>query len=158
MNNIFRLYALILVLCIFSSCENDASNDALLRDEILAVKTEFAPDKRVALFNIEATKYNKSHLIKGESNLPEAVKTLKDKLTSKGITFIDSIQILPSAELEGKTFGLVTISVANLRSNPKHSAELATQALLGTPVIILKKKGSWSLVQTPDQYVSWVAG
>ena len=156
MNNIFRLYALILVLCIFSSCENDASNDALLRDEILAVKTEFAPDKRVALFNIEATKYNKSHLIKGESNLPEAVKTLKDKLTSKGITFIDSIQILPSAELEGKTFGLVTISVANLRSNPKHSAELATQALLGTPVIILKKKGSWSLVQTPDQYVSWV--
>ncbi|TFG76735.1 MAG: glycoside hydrolase, partial [Flavobacteriales bacterium] len=49
-----------------------------------------------------------------------------------------------------------TISVANLRSQPAHSAELATQATLGTPLNILKKQGDWSLVQTPDQYLAWV--
>lgn len=156
MNNIFRLYIPLLMLFIFTSCKNDAPDEALLIDDILAIKTEFAPDKRVALFNVEATKQNSYYLLKGESNLPEAVKALKDKLSAENIKFIDSINMLPSEGLEGKIFGLVTISVANLRSNPKHSAELATQALLGTPVNILKKEGGWSLIQTPDRYLSWV--
>ncbi len=33
---------------------------------------------------------------------------------------------------------------------------MASQALLGTPIKILKKKKGWYLVQTPDQYISWI--
>ena len=43
-----------------------------------------------------------------------------------------------------------------MRSKPKHSAELATQATLGTPVKVLKKDGGWYYIQTPDKYLSWV--
>jgi len=43
-----------------------------------------------------------------------------------------------------------------LRSHPRHSAELATQALLGMPIRILKKEGEWYLVQTPNRYIAWV--
>jgi hypothetical protein len=32
---------------------------------------------------------------------------------------------------------------------------MASQAILGTPVKILKKKGGWYLVQTPDEYLGW---
>ena len=64
--------------------------------------------------------------------------------------------MLPSKELDGKHNALVTISVANLRSNPKHSAELATQATLGTPVKVWKKEGGWFYIQTPDKYLAWV--
>ncbi len=144
------------VLFLFIGCKNDAIKEEALTGEILSIKTKYAPDKRVALFNIEAIKRNESYVLKGESNLPEAVIALKDSLKAAKINVVDSIQILPSAELHGKTFGLITISVANLRSNPKHSAELATQALLGTPVKLLKKEGSWALIQTPDNYLSWV--
>ena len=43
-----------------------------------------------------------------------------------------------------------------MRSNPRHSAEIATQALLGTPIKILKREGDWYLVQTPNKYIAWV--
>jgi gamma-D-glutamyl-L-lysine dipeptidyl-peptidase len=53
-------------------------------------------------------------------------------------------------------FGLINLSVANLRTEPNHAAELATQALLGTPVKILQFKNGWYRIQTPDNYISWV--
>src|SRR5690606_17787274 len=63
---------------------------------------------------------------------------------------------LPASDLNGTTQGIITLSAANLRSNPKHSAELVTQGTLGMPVTIYKKQGSWYLIQTPDKYISWV--
>lgn len=126
------------------------------QQQITDVKNEYAPDKRVALFNIEAIRSSDSYILKGESNLPNAVDALKLKLTANKIDFIDSVQLLPSKGLKGETQAVINISVANLRSQPKHSAELATQATLGTPVKVYKKEGDWFLIQTPDQYLSWV--
>ena len=154
--NIIRQFLIFIVLLFFVACKNDSLKNNVLSDKISTVKTQYAPDKRVAWFHVEAEELDGSYLLKGESNLPEAVTELKKILKSDHIDFIDSIQILPSANLNGKVFGLVTNSVANLRSNPKHSAELATQATLGTPVNILKRKGDWWLVQTPDHYLAWV--
>ena len=138
------------------SCTDKVENKEYLTDEIEVVKTQFAPDKRVALFDVNAEKSGNAYILKGESNLPDAVATLKSNLENAKIEYVDSIQLLPAAKLADKTRGLVTISVANLRSQPKHSAELATQATLGTPVKILKNDGSWTLIQTPDHYLSWV--
>ena len=67
---------------------------------IKAVKFEYAPDARVALFDIESTNHNGTYILKGESNLPEAVSALKQKLQSQNIRFTDSIKMLPSAEIE----------------------------------------------------------
>jgi cell wall-associated NlpC family hydrolase len=148
--------AVLLILIVFVACETEKKEENPLEEQITAIKKEYAPDKRIALFDVEAIKNTEKYILKGESNLPNAVSALKEKLSVDNIAFIDSIQILPSEELKGKIYGLITISVANLRSNPKHSAELATQATLGTPVKIYKKEGSWSLIQTPDKYLSWV--
>lgn len=145
-----------LILGAVLSCTEKVENKDYLTDEIEAVKTQFAPDKRVALFNVSAEKSGNAYVLKGESNSPEAISTFKNNLKDANIEYIDSIQALPAADLADNIRGLVTISVANLRSQPKHSAELATQATLGTPVKILKNEGSWSLIQTPDQYLSWV--
>ncbi|WP_224999687.1 NlpC/P60 family protein [Cesiribacter sp. SM1] len=123
---------------------------------VSAVKAAYAPDKRVALFDVEAAAAGEQLVLRGESNLPAAVAALKSELDARKMAYIDSIQMLPHADLEGKVRGLVTISVANLRSNPRHSAELATQATLGTPLKVLKKDDGWYLVQTPDDYLAWV--
>ena len=55
-------------------------------------------------------------------------------------------------------YGVVDISVCNLRATPDYDAEMVSQALLGTPVHILQitDKNDWPQVQTPDTYTGWV--
>ena len=55
-------------------------------------------------------------------------------------------------------YGVVDISVCNLRATPDYDAEMVSQALLGTPVHILQitSKNNWPQVQTPDTYTGWV--
>ena len=66
------------------------------------------------------------------------------------------IKLLPEENSDQFISGIINNSVANLRSKPKHSSELATQALLGTPVRVFKKQGEWYLIQTPNRYIAWV--
>ena len=54
------------------------------------------------------------------------------------------------------SWALVNLSVANIRTAPKHSAELSTQSLLGHPLKVYEKKKDWYLVQTSNQYIGWV--
>ena len=153
----FKYIVSVFSILIVFACTDEVKHEEIpFQEELSALKAEFAPDKRVALLQIEAVKKGDTYILKGESNLPDAVQDFKTKLKQQQITFIDSIQIIPGADLNQKTNGVINISVANLRSKPKHSSELATQATLGTPVKILKKEGEWYYIQTPDKYLSWV--
>jgi hypothetical protein len=69
---------------------------------------------------------------------------------------IDSIITLPDTVVNAKYHGLITLSAGNLRKEPQHSSELVSQAILGTPVLILKNGNGWLLVQTPDKYIAWI--
>ncbi|MDE6034064.1 MAG: C40 family peptidase, partial [Muribaculaceae bacterium] len=51
---------------------------------------------------------------------------------------------------------LARLSVVSMRAEPRHSAEQVSQALMGTPCIILEKGPDWSRVQTPDGYQGWI--
>jgi uncharacterized protein YgiM (DUF1202 family) len=66
--------------------------------------------------------------------------------------------LLASLSALAQEWGVVNISVCNLRDTPTYSAEMVSQALLGTPVHILQTGGSynWPQVQTPDTYTGWV--
>lgn len=120
------------------------------------VKNEFAPDKRVAVFQIDISTDSGKIILNGETNLFKAKEKLINGLNSLHFEYVDKIAILPSPDLEDKIYGLVNLSVANIRTLPDHPEELSTQALLGTPVKILKKDSGFYLVQTPDDYISWV--
>ncbi len=146
----------IIIAMILIGCSSEEKSENWLENQIIGVKSEFAPDKRVARFNVEAIKNNDKYILRGESNLPKAVKALKEQLSLENVAFIDSIKLLPSVKLNGMVHAAVNISVANMRSNAKHSAELVTQATLGTPINVLKKEDGWYYIQTPDNYLSWV--
>lgn len=149
MKHTYYLYLLLLGTLFACQAENNSEDIDTIISE---VKESHAPDKRVALFDVQW----EDGQLSGETNLPPAHDELVRKLISKNISFTDSIQLLPDPKLGTKHLALVTNSVANIRSAPKHSAELATQALMGTPLNVLKSQGSWYLVQTPDKYLSWV--
>ena len=56
-------------------------------------------------------------------------------------------------------YGVVNISVCNLRRTADFDAEMVSQALLGTPVHVLQISDNgnpWPQVQTPDTYTGWV--
>ena len=153
MKQLTLLLSLTLVLAL--ACKDHASLQKItsMTDEI---RQQFAPDKRVALFQAEAYFAGNSIVLKGETNLPAAKGELMQKIQAAGKTVIDSLALLPSPALGGKHLGIVNVSVCNIRSGPKHSAELATQALLGTPLRVWKEENGFYLVQSPDDYFGWV--
>ncbi|EOZ97740.1 L-alanyl-gamma-D-glutamyl-L-diamino acid endopeptidase [Indibacter alkaliphilus LW1] len=142
---------LILIGIVFFACGTEENNKEL--EQLLAdIKESYAPDQRVALWNVQL----EDNKLVGETDQPDALEKLREALAKNHQNIVSNIQLLPRKDLEGKEQALVTISVANIRSAPKHSAELATQALMGTPIKVLKQDGSWYLIQTPDGYISWV--
>ena len=58
----------------------------------------------------------------------------------------------------GKRWGVIYNSVANMRSEPRHGAELLSQTLLGTIVEVLEEQEEWRKIQTPEKYTGWVIG
>lgn len=62
--------------------------------------------------------------------------------------------------LAAQEYGVVNISVCNMRDRAEFSAEMVSQALLGTPVHIIGEGNNipqgWPQIQTPDGYTGWV--
>ncbi len=133
------------------SCQSSKDTEAI-ESKISEFKENLAPDKRVAIWDISL---ENGKLI-GQTDQLEGLDEMLEEFEEMGLQVENEIQRLPSEELGDQTRALVTISVANIRSQPKHSAELATQALMGTPLKVLEKSENWYRVQTPDQYISWV--
>ena len=153
-----RLYLCIaLWFAVFSITGCTTSNQ---KEEIATVikqtQNHFVPDSRVDRFEVQVQSGSDSLILRGETTLPEAKQALLDSLSKRDIAAVDSIEVLPAQSLGTETYGLINNSVANIRSNPSHPAQLATQATLGMPVKILKKKGGWYLIKTPDDYLGWV--
>ena len=155
-------YIAALVLIILTSCnqkETNYQNDfETVKDSL---KTVYAPDTRVEIFDINLNKRDKTLSITGETTNPEVVSVFNDKLTplidKNGAFNVDyNIDLLPNKSVGKTKYAVVNNSVANIRSKPKHSAELATQAILGTVLNVLKINGDFYLIQTPDRYISWV--
>jgi len=59
--------------------------------------------------------------------------------------------------LSAQNYGLINVSVADMKLEPDYESATDSQALLGTPVLMLDRKGYWNLVQTPEGYQGWVS-
>ena len=127
-----------------------------INNVLISVKDHFVPDTRVGIFNVELLRSGDKFQLMGETDQEKALEALLDSLDRFPISVVNEVEILPQGQLNGRHWGLVNISVCNIRKEPRHSAELVTQGILGTPVKIMKKKGNWFLVQTPDRYLGWV--
>jgi len=123
------------------------------------VKQNFAPDRRSAIwevtFTADTTAQGVVYVAKGAATQAEAKEALTAAATEKGIKLLDSIKLLPDPALGEQIYGITSLSVANFRNSPSHSAEMDTQTLMGMPTRILEKRGSWWRGMTPEGYISW---
>ncbi|MDX9773161.1 MAG: NlpC/P60 family protein, partial [Bacteroidales bacterium] len=129
---------------------------AELQEQLDSIAAVMVPQHGEALCDISMVMSDsKSITVKGETNLPEARDAVIALLNRSGYSFTDSITLLPDPAVVDKPWGLVSVSVCNIRTKPSHADEMATQALMGTPVKILNKRGGWLFIQTPDSYLGW---
>ncbi|MBK8946158.1 MAG: C40 family peptidase [Ignavibacteriae bacterium] len=153
-NKVAKFIIPVISIILFNFCQETKMEK--LEDILSTVKNAYAPDKRTAIFDVNYEAKDGRYVFTGETNNNDAKNELIYQLKINEIDSEVDIKVLPDVNLGYKKFGIVNVSVANLRTNPKHSAELATQSLLGTIIKVLKEEDGWYLVQTPDKYISWV--
>ncbi len=160
-----RLSIILLLLFVSASIASSASalsitsqEDLRIRNAVETVRTELAPDRRVAVFDVTwEVRGTRVHL-SGEVDNPEAKKRVDAALRDAGFSDIrNNIVLLPHPGLGEHTRGVVRVSVAQMRSEPRYTSELVTQVLMGTPLRILKRERGWFYVQSPDNYLGWMS-
>ena len=129
-----------------------------LEQLIQTIENKYAPDKRVEVFVIEAMESDNDVLLKGETTNELAYKELLVKAREIYPLIKDNIRLLPDEVIGEKNWGVIYNSVADLRSKPAYSSEMVSQVLMGMPVRILDKSGSWLRIQTPEGYIGWISG
>jgi gamma-D-glutamyl-L-lysine dipeptidyl-peptidase len=142
----------------FRASETSPPLPAFLADTVAAIRADFAPDRRVARFDVEAgwAEGGARLDVTGATDQPAALARLDRALSAHGVAWENRVRQLPDSAVGETGWALVNNSVANLRSEPRHAAELATQAPLGTPLRVVDRDGGWLLVQVPDRYLAWV--
>lgn len=133
--------------CLAASGTVDRANAVLAE-----VKARFAPDKRQDIFTLTATQGNGDAVtVSGACSEAAAHDAAMTALAAAGIAVADSSTVYPADR-----WALVRIPVASLRTNGAHAAEMATQAVMGTPLRVLENTGDFVHVQTPDGYIAYV--
>jgi len=121
------------------------------------IQKHFTPDRRVAVFDISLSFEEGALVLRGETdNRGARDSVVRAAMSLTGIPVADSIVILPHSSLGDSTFGIVVLSVGNVRSRPGHSEELATQVTMGLVVKLLKRGRGYYYVQSHDQYLGWL--
>lgn len=129
------------------------------RPLLAPVKARFAPDRRVAVFDITCVRQGAQLIVKGEIDQSEARKEIVAALDAAKLgTLVDSVRVLPDPSLAATPFAIVSVSVGHVRSNPAQSAELSTEVMMGMVVKVLKKQGDWTYIQSADKYLGWIEG
>lgn len=126
---------------------------SIIQKQIDSIQQIYAPDKSVNVFDIKLEGDTNYLNIKGSTNIEDVYNTLKQIASNYDIA--DTLKLLPDTALHGKIYGVVSVSVIDIRTAPRFSAEMATQALMGMPVKVLQAEGDWIQVQTPDNYIGW---
>lgn len=158
MKNLYKIIACLLFLVFFSTMTmSQTLSYKTLKQEIQSLQKQLVPDKRVAILNIELKDtLQPMVVVSGETDLPDAKMQIIQFLTDKKVNFIDSIRLLPGAELGDKTWALATLSVSNIRVLPDDASELVSQEMMGTPLKVLEYIDKWYRVQTPEYYIGWM--
>ena len=150
----FLYISVFLLLLLFCECKDSkTAKISHLQSTIDSIKSKYVPDRRVNVFDIEISGIiNDKPVIKGYTSSDSAYQELTRLIDKENLT--DSIKMLPDNTLGDSIFGIINLSVADIRTKPDFSSEMATQAILGTPVNILQKD-DWYRIQTPDGYIGW---
>lgn len=150
--------ALFLLSILTLSCEKNTRVTEVFNERAEQIQKHYAPDLSLNVFQAELVYEHQQWALQGETTLPDAkqkVITLADSLLGKD-RYQNKFMELPDSSLGDSTYALVCVSVANLREEPDHAAQLVDQNIMGSALRLLKDEGYWYLVQTEYGYIGWM--
>lgn len=110
------------------------------------------PDRRLGVWEVELGEEGDAPGITGVVSAPDAIDELRALAGEAGVRA--AVELLPAES--GELQATAHRSLAHLRAEPRHSAELVSQMILGEDALVLRARGEWLQVQTGDRYVAWV--
>lgn len=133
---------------------------AAVQAAIAEVKQNYAPESRLAIFEVGVERWGRELVLTGEVDRAEARLEAVQAVQRTGARVADRIQVLPEEWLGEEVWGIGALSVVNGRLQPEHKGEMGTQVLMGEVVRVWKRSSSsaysWYLGQTADGYLSWL--
>ncbi len=121
------------------------------------LKQRIAPDKRTAIWDVKATQQGSKWVLTGCVGTQAQKKAIQAAMFKNGYSgYSDKITVLEDGIPASRKWAQVKLSIATLRTEPKHSAEIATQGIMGAPVKVLQKAEDWYRVQMADDYIAYV--
>ncbi|WP_321344074.1 C40 family peptidase [uncultured Draconibacterium sp.] len=145
---------IILLFSIMTSCTQP--QNPKIQQQVDQLIDQQIKDKRLAYCNVEVVAKDDGLEISGATVSKSTFDALKTFADENGIDF--SVNLFPDETYKENPWAIVTLSVCNIRSTSRHSAEMLTQSIMGTPVKVYHEEDGWYLVQTPDRYFGWVDG
>lgn len=121
---------------------------------LLELKKQYAPDSRTSVWEIQCDTTEGTLLLTGKVDSFRLKEVIDSALNAENIEYKNNITVLEGSLPYG--WALVKLAVASLRTAPRHPAELATQACMGTPLRLLEKEGEWYRVKMPDEYIAYI--
>jgi len=125
-------------------------------ETLTELKQRIAPDKRTAIWDVNASQQNGKWVLAGTVGTQAQKKAILAAMLKSGYSYTDKITVLEDGIPAARKWALVKLSIATLRTEAKHSAEMATQGIMGAPVKVLQKDGEWYRVQMADDYIAYV--
>jgi gamma-D-glutamyl-L-lysine dipeptidyl-peptidase len=148
---------IVLPLCcvLLMSCTK-APQKHMTDDLLKRAEAALGIDRRTVIFRVRGETEGDVLTLRGDiHDAGLKSRLLKFLQENSGLLIVDSLRTMPDPALGEKIYGLISVSVANMRGKPAQAGEMVSQALLGTPVRIFKREKGWWRIQTPDEYLGW---
>jgi hypothetical protein len=125
--------------------------------KMVKIQKKYVPDLSLEVFRMKLINENDQWILNGETTRPEVknlVASVADSILGAN-TYLNKLKVLPDSSLRDSIYGIVRISVANLRDEPRERAQLIDQNIMGQILHLLKKEKGWYLVWTEYHYLGW---
>lgn len=129
-----------------------------LKRLIRAVRGEYAPDPRTAVFEIRFDFVGDTVILSGATSVPAAAEALhREAAALDGWAEVrDDIERLPAPGPGEPLLALASAAVVPLLAGPRISETHVSQVALGARLTVLRRRGRWLQCQSQDGYLGWV--
>jgi hypothetical protein len=122
------------------------------------VRQEYAPDPRLAVFEVTVEVRGDVLALIGACSEPEALTALRHRAAQlTGWREVrDEVQLLPEAAADEAVHGIVTSALAPMLAGPSVREPQVSQAVLGTRLTVLRTERRFLQCRSADGYIGWV--
>lgn len=154
-----KKYLFIVTLMIVTTSMSIMASPLTASEMLDSLKARIAPDGRTALWNVNTIDQNGVLTLYGNVGTQEQSDAIEQELKVQGFApFKNNLIVLENSVPAERRWAVVKLSIATMRTQGRHAAEMASQAIMGTPVKVIEQSGDWCRIQTPDHYIAYVPG